>query len=197
MLLLHEPLTPFHLMYGRDISKREKLEPIDGKISSLDYSNRFKYLLNILNRYWNRFVRTYLQELRQHHIYRKEKTRSNIKLYKGDVLIIDDNLQPRNSWKKGVIDEVIIGKDNQPRGVKLITISQTGLRSPCYRPIQKIIPFEIANKCEETVYIEPSNKADNSERIEPDENPTMDVKRPTRRTAIEGQELRRLRDKYY
>ena len=88
-------------MYGRDISIREKFKPIDGKISSFDYSNRCKYLLNILNRYLNLFVRTYLQELCQHHIYRKEKTRSNIKLYKGDVvLIIDDNLQPRNSWKK-------------------------------------------------------------------------------------------------
>ena len=99
--------------------------------------------MNILNRYWNRFVRTYLQELRQHHIYRREKTRSNIKLYKGDVvLIIDDNLQPRNSWKKGVIDEVIVGKDNQPRGVKLITISQTGLRSPCYSDFSSLIEPE-------------------------------------------------------
>ena len=119
-------------------------------------------------------------------------------MYNGDVvLIIDDNLQPRNSWKKGVIDEEIVRKDNQPRGVELIAISQTGLRSPCYRPIQKIIPFEIANKCKETVYIEQSIKADNSERIESDKNPTMDEKRPTRRIVIEGQELRRLREKYY
>ena len=41
---LQEPLTPFRLLYGRDISKREKFKPTDGKIS-LDYSNRCKYLL--------------------------------------------------------------------------------------------------------------------------------------------------------
>ena len=67
------------------------------------------------------------------------------------VLIMDDNLQPRNSWKKGIINEVFYGKDNQTRGVKLISISKTGLRSSCYRLIQKIIPFEIANKCEKAV----------------------------------------------
>ena len=56
---LHDSLTPFHLMYGRDISKFEKVEPIDDKISYMDYSNRYKYLVNILSNYWNRFVKTY------------------------------------------------------------------------------------------------------------------------------------------
>ena len=61
-------------------------------------------------------MRTYLQELRQHHIYCKDKTQSNVKLYKDNVvLLIDDKLQSRNTWKKGIIDEVIYGKDSQPR----------------------------------------------------------------------------------
>ena len=38
---LHESSTPFHLMYGRDISKWEKVEPIDDKVSCLHYSNRY------------------------------------------------------------------------------------------------------------------------------------------------------------
>ena len=108
-------------------------------------------------------------------------------------MILDDNLQPRNSWKKGIIDEVIYGKDNQARGVKLITISKTGLRPPCYRPIQKIIPFEIVNKCEKAVSTE-SKSEDSSERNELEQDPT---KRSTRKAAIEGEQLRRLREKYY
>ena len=123
---VHESSTPFHLMYGRDIYKCEKVEPIDDKISCFDYSNHYKCLVNILSKYWNRSIKTYLQELRQHHIYRKEKAKSDINLCKGDVvLIMDDNkLQPRNSWKKGIIDEVIYGKDNQACGVKLISSSK-------------------------------------------------------------------------
>ena len=87
---------------------------------------------------------------------------------------MDDNLQPRNSWKKGIIDEVIYGQDNQARGVKLITISKTGLRSPCYRPIQQIIPFEFANKCEETVSTE-SKSEDSSERHELEQDLQKDL----------------------
>ena len=43
-------------------------------------------------------MRTYLKELRQHHIYRKDKTQSNVKLHKDDVvLLMDDKLQSRNT----------------------------------------------------------------------------------------------------
>ena len=193
---LRETLTPFHLMYGRDISKREYFGPSNGDFLCADYSNRYRYLQKILNGCWNRFLRTYLQELRQHHIYRKDKTQSNVKLYKDDVvLLMDDKLQSRNTWKKGIIDEVIYGKDSQPRGVKLSTISKTGLRSPCYRPIQKIIPFEITNRCEEKATITPNCEVDNND-IESGEN-RVSEDRPKRKTAIEGQELRRLREKYY
>ena len=41
------------------------------------------------------------------------------------------------------VNEVIAGRDGSIRGVELTFISKIGFRATYYRPIQKIIPFEI------------------------------------------------------
>jgi len=146
---LCEPLTPFHLMFGRDITKQIHVAPNSMDISGEDMTNRTRYQIDIMKMYWKRFSTTYLNELRQFHMYSRQKSKADIQLYQGDVVLIkDDNPQPRNNWRKGIIDDVILGRDNQPRGVKLYVISKTGRRRACYRPLQKIIPFEISNQCE-------------------------------------------------
>ena len=53
----------------------------------------------------------------------------------------------------------------------------------------------ITNRCEEKATITPNCEVDNNE-IKSGENRVLED-RPKRKTAIEGQELRRLREKYY
>lgn len=87
-----------------------------------------------------------MNELRQYQFYHKQKNSLNINLSKGEIVLIkDDNPQPRQNWKKGAIEELVVGRDGKTRGVKLVVFSRTGRRTTCYRPLQKIIPLEIAD----------------------------------------------------
>ena len=53
----------------------------------------------------------------------------------------------------GRIEELIPGQDGLIRGAKLKAVSKTGISTTCYRPVQKIIPFEIVGDtdCNETI----------------------------------------------
>ena len=62
----------------------------------------------------------------------------------GDVvMIIEENVKPIH-WKKGRIIEVISGRDAMIRGVKLQSTSPAGKIVKISRPLQRIIPLEIA-----------------------------------------------------
>ena len=92
------------------------------------------------------FFESYLNELRQHHIYRSAKANSNRRcnLQNGDVVVIKEDFKvPQNEWKLGKVTELIKGTDGNTRGAKLLTMSKFGFRISCYRLIQKLIPFEI------------------------------------------------------
>ena len=51
------------------------------------------------------------------------------------------------------IEEIIPGQDGLIRGVILKVMSKTGISTTFYRPVQKIIPFEIVDDtdCNETI----------------------------------------------
>ena len=73
------------------------------------------------------------------------------------VLINDDELTSRVTWKRGVVDDLIKGKDGKLRGVAL-RIYKNGKITYWKRPVQRLVPFEIANQedtknLEETVEI--------------------------------------------
>ena len=99
-----------------------------------------------MNDQWKRFPRVYLNELRQHHINRKEKHSKNNVLNVGYIVLIkDEENVPRTQWRIGKIKRLVIGKDAQIRGAELVVISKTGEKTVCQRPVQKLIPFEITN----------------------------------------------------
>ena len=106
---------------------------------------RLKYLNGILTHYFSRFQHEYLAELRQHHFYVKQfpdKTSITV----GDmVLINDDELTSRITWKRGVVDDLIKGKDGKVRGVTLRTY-KNGKITYWKRPVRRLVPFEIANQ---------------------------------------------------
>ena len=82
----------------------------------------------------------------------------------------------------GKVLELVVGKDNQVRGAKLKVNSATGEPTICHRPVQKLLPFEIITK----------ERSLNSQH----ENEPV-IARPTRKAAIEGQTIRRLKEKYF
>ena len=211
---LIETITPFHLMNGRNLLCKDKhtcMESIEMNLS--DCSKRAKYLSKIISDYWTRFSSTYLNELRQRHMYEKRKSNNKNKLLVGDVVLIkDDIITPRMMWKIGKVEElVVVGKDNSVRGAILSIISKKGRRTRASRPLQKLIPFEIAdenvraNGSHERVSVHNAPKPGNEQKhLEIDVNeidgmPVNNEKyviRPKRKAALAGQDMRRLRQLY-
>ena len=93
---------------------------------------------------WKRFKREYLCELREQQMYNFRKYSDAEKLVLNDmVLIKDDDITPRNKWKKGVIDELIKGSDGKVRGATLRVCTKDGKINLIKRDIKRLIPLEL------------------------------------------------------
>ena len=141
---LHKTLTLHYLVYGRNILLNQRTLFSD-EMNASQVSKRHLHLCKIIKEYWKIFSNTYLNEVRQHHLYRKSK-HSNVKSpAAGDVVLIRGDNIPRCQWRMGRVEELTPGRDRLIRGVKLIVMSKAGILATCYRLVQKIIPFEIVD----------------------------------------------------
>ena len=202
---IYEALTPNHLIYGKSLSSLtivHKHEP-EQLFSSDECHKRAKFIQNLLRHYWKQFSTSYLNELRQHNLYRKSVRSSSEKLQLGDVVIVkEDNPVPRSQWRMGKVEKIIYGRDGHQRGAQLKVMSRVGKSTVIHRPLQKLIPFEISDHMED---ISEKNKAgDNVNDVDTDVNTTdteaahdlehIVHRNLPRRSAINGQLIRRLRD---
>lgn len=184
-------LTPNHLIYGRDISKRchsSKYKLPEYNLN--DAKRKVRYIERLLKSVWKQFSNNYLHELRQNNLYRKQKTNDNQSLSLGEVVLIHGGLLPRAEWKMARIEKLIVGADGKTRGAMVSTTSKAGKRTTVHRPLQKLIPLELNQTFETnlpTQHISENDTAD--ERHENN--------RPTRKAAKEGQYLRRLKEGHY
>ena len=109
-------------------------------------TKRLAYLQNLLSNYWKRFEKDYLCELREHQLNNKRKYNMNQALKLNDMVLIKDNeLLPRNQWRKGVVHQLVVGSDNQVRGAVLRVMSN-GKSNYIKRDVKRLIPFELENK---------------------------------------------------
>ena len=135
-----EPLTPNHL-----IQMKSKVPlPPPGKFESEDvYSaKRWRRVQYLIEQFWSRWKREYLLNIsvrQKWHVARR-----NLKV--NDVVIIKEDLLPRNQWQLGRIVETTVDSDGLVRRVKL----QVGEKNSgklyskskltvLERPIQKLV----------------------------------------------------------
>jgi hypothetical protein len=57
----------------------------------------------------------------------------------GDVVLLQEEKQPRHMWEKARIEELCLGRDNQIQTVILRQSDKTRIS----RPVQMVIPLEI------------------------------------------------------
>ena len=113
---VEEPLTPFHLTYGRGILCLPEVTPV--RVASLnqaascnDGSTRRKYLRLLLDHFWKHWGKEYVTELRNLHRQRR-RPEGSISLSVGDVVtLFEDNL-PRSQWRLGRVQQLIPGTDD-------------------------------------------------------------------------------------
>lgn len=178
---LEQSLTPFHLLFGRNVTHPEEQSlAFDVNFTNKEVNRRAKYLNKLIRNSWKSFTSFYLNELRQHHLNVRQRFSPSPPPTVGDIVIIRDDIPlPRHRWRMGKITELITGRDQKVRGVKLLTSTDSQV-TEASRPLQKIIPLEITD----TIEIPPSTKRHTSEG------------RPKRQAAREGQLKRRLKEKY-
>ncbi|CAB4007545.1 PREDICTED: uncharacterized protein LOC100197852 [Paramuricea clavata] len=200
-------LTPFHLMHGRSMSTGKKVLTTDVvSVMSLEHcKKRLFHLRKLLKDLWSRFRSNYLNELRQMNIYRKEKGGKARMIELGDVVLIkDDDPTPRTQWRMGKVLNLVKGRDEKVRGAKLKVLSKTGKQTYVFRPIQRLIPFEIVETSRNDRRDDNSEGQLNETIVELPEIENSDENRKQRndgrvrrKAAIEGQNLRRAREQYY
>ena len=123
-----EALTPNHLLLLR--SGPDALGTFDQNDM---YGRRWKQIQWLASVLWKRWLKEYIPNLQI-----RPKWAVKQPNFKVDdlVLLMDDN-SPRSLWPMGRITEVILGRDNLVRTVKVKT-----RQSVLSRPITKIVPLE-------------------------------------------------------
>ena len=135
-----EPLTPSHLVIGKRLLSSNTHGDFDAEEedqSRASLTKRQRFLQSRLEHFVRRWKNEYLTELRVHHNChgRRRQPRVNV----GDVVNIYEDKTPRQSWKVGVIDSILKGRDGSYRaavvrtynGDKVLNITRPLARSKC------------------------------------------------------------------
>ena len=111
-----------------------------------DLGKRLQYIQTTISSFGVKFRNWYLAELRGHHMHqnRKQDVNDNNLLTIGDIVIIkDDIVTPRSSWRLAKVESLVVGKDNMVRGAVLSALSKDGTKTRLSRPLQKLVPLEV------------------------------------------------------
>ena len=87
------------------------------------------------------------------HIYRKDQKGTGANVTVGDVVLIkDDDPTPSSKWRLRKVLQLVFGRDGQVRGAELRVISKGRQQTKIFRPLQKMVPFEIVEADENTEF---------------------------------------------
>ena len=207
---LEEPLTPSHLLVGRRLlNLPDYLGHVcdpgseDFEVNASQLTRRVKHLAGVLNHFWKRWRLEYLTELRENHRYSTKKTPCRLSVSKGDIVVVHDDTLPRGFWKLGQIQEVLTGRDNQPRAALVRVAARDRQHALMRRPLRLLYPLEIhraelpGNVSEDTsdsnaaVYTPPQEEDQvSSTLMEPERRPVRAAaKRDDERVKAWAQEL--------
>ena len=113
------------------------------QLEERDLRKRAKFLQKSKDAMWGRWTSEYLRALRERHRLKHSDDRgSSLKV--GDVVIVKSAARNRNCWPLGIIETLIVGRDQVVRGAKL-RVGETVLE----RAVQHLYPLELS--CDKTV----------------------------------------------
>ena len=126
--------------------------------------------------------------MKQANLHRKGAVCADHQISVGDIVLLKEELLPRNRWRLGRVEKLVVGRDGHCRGARLATSSKAGQRTSCSRPLQRLVPL-----------IQPISESKEScarnESVGGNEF-SLGNTRSKRKAAIGGQELRHLREKF-
>ena len=108
-----QPLTPNHLILGR-----ASPAALQGPFSEVKSGRkRFEYVQSLVQQFWQRFQREYLQRLMRRSKWQQKKRQLKV----NDIIMMGEDNLPRGKWNLARIVEVFPGKDGVVRNVRLQT----------------------------------------------------------------------------
>lgn len=137
-----ESLSPNHFLIGTN-----NRTDAPGNFSENDLCSKRQWRIAqaLSEMFWKRWLREYLPTLTR----RTKWHAKSIPLKIGDIVLVVDDKQPRNSWPIGLITNIFPGKDGQVRVVDV------KIRSTVYRrPTTKICKLNIETTREFTEKLE-------------------------------------------
>lgn len=189
---LEDPLTPSHLVCGHrvlslpDIPFNEDDE--DYGVTVSDLTRRARHLKKTLDRFWKRWKREYLLELREDHRSYKTPGVDTYPIRKGDMVTVYDESHPRGLWRLGLVDDLTTSTDGEVRGACVRVISKTGRPHLMRRPIQHLYLLEVSSSNEKDN--PPDENVANEKNNPHEENVVQDVPqcRSTRAAALQARD---------
>ena len=134
---LDNVITPNHLIFGTDIHNNNNNKTPASTQHSMSLK-RLRHIHYVLVHFRQRFASTYLNELRQSHIYRRQQCGDKRQLVVGDIVLIKDNTNlPRSLWRTERVVKLVIGNDNNVPSAQLDNVIKTGRRGIAHRPLAK------------------------------------------------------------
>ena len=139
-----EAITPSHLLYGRNISKRTTMLIDYREHTAENTQQQHKRVKFIINHFNNRFSEEYILALRERHQYDVRKFNNESKLCVNDVVLIQEENRPRVKRRKGKISKLLKSKDGLVRGIELVVNKGMSNKTiTIRRPVQHLIPLEM------------------------------------------------------
>ncbi|XP_055947010.1 uncharacterized protein LOC129980655 [Argiope bruennichi] len=127
-----EALTPAHFLTGRKLT----IVPSGPESRNDKLTNIYRQQQDLLDTFWKRWSKEYLLELRTFHQVRNVKETPRVRV--GDLVLLQEDLRPRQMWKKALVVKLIDGRDGRIRTCILRVKGKE-----ITRPIQLVIPLEV------------------------------------------------------
>ena len=103
-------ITPNHLIFGRPLCSDMPAHKTNlRELTPETCVKRVQHQQKLVNDFWKRFSNTYLNEIRQRHLYTNKKTAADSQLEINDVVLIKDDIPlPRAQWKIGKVERLVL-----------------------------------------------------------------------------------------
>ena len=115
---VEEVLTPSHLYCGRRLLDKQSNESSDEDITEINtaenLAKRWRHMNKIIERFWKKWQKEYLINLRESH--KMKTSKKSLKINIGDAVSIFEEGLKRRHWKVGKVLKIIRGTDDMIRG---------------------------------------------------------------------------------
>ena len=155
-------------------------------LSPDNLNRRQQYLAKLLRHWWNRWKHEYLVDLREtHNLSSSHRGEPCIK--EGDIVTIHQDKMSRGFWRLGKVETIIQSKDKNVRGATIKVVSPNGKLTVINRPLSKLYPVEVRDRCPKVV------TDINLEKVVESVG-SQEHGHPKRVAALDADALRRMRD---